>query len=99
MTSISHEPSGALHAEQRWSTRLFVPEMWAFLAIAVMWLSVLFTAVWGPDLVSTNGVGAGDIGERTTVPSAIFVALFAFLATWVVARHGFGRGPKHDTED
>jgi hypothetical protein len=50
-----------------------------------MWLSVLFDGVFGPDIV-TNGVA----GDRSTVPSAVVVALFAFLATWVVARYGFG---------
>jgi hypothetical protein len=58
------------------------PETWASLAIAVMWLAVLVDAVWGPDFVSTSGSGASS----TTVPSAIFVAFFAYLGTRVVAR-------------
>jgi uncharacterized membrane protein (DUF485 family) len=58
--------------------------MWASLAIIVIWLSVLFDAVFGPDIVNTS---AG--GDSSTVPSAVAVALFAFLATWVVARYGF----------
>ena len=64
--------------------QLLVPEMWASLTIIVMWLSVLFDAVYGPDIVTT-----GVAGDTATVPSAVVVALFAFLATWVVAKYGF----------
>jgi hypothetical protein len=46
---------------------------------------VALAAVFGPDIVSTNA-GA----QTTTVPAAAVVALFAFLATWVLARHAFG---------
>jgi hypothetical protein len=66
--------------------QLVVAEAWACLAIIVMWLSVLIDAVLGPDIVSTTVAG-----DSTTVPSAVAVALFAFLGTWVVARYGFGR--------
>ena len=62
-------------------------ELWASLAIGVMWLAVLCDAVWGPNFVSTSGSGA----TSTTIPSAIFVALFAYLGTRVVARYGFNR--------
>ena len=87
MSTISHEPSEVVREKQRWSLQLPAPEMWASLAIVVMWLAVLFDAVFGPDIVNTS---AG--GDRSTVPSAVVVALFAFLATWVVARYGF----RHD---
>lgn len=89
MTTIRHEP---VQDRERWSLRLLVPEMWASLAIVAMWLAVLFAAIYGPDLVSANGVA--DIGERTTVPSAVLVAPFAFLGTWVVAKYGFGHERK-----
>jgi hypothetical protein len=79
MTTISHERSS-----RPWSLRLLVPEMWASLAIVVMWLAVLFDAIFGPDIVNRS---AG--GDFSTVPSAVPVALFAFLATWVVAKAGF----------
>jgi hypothetical protein len=90
MSSISHEPSRA-SAERRaaWSPQVFVPEMWASLAIIVMWLCVLFGALFGPDIVTVTVAG-----DRTTVPSAVAVAFFAFLGTLVVARHGFRPGPK-----
>jgi hypothetical protein len=84
MTSISREPSGAVQEKQLWSLQLSVPEMWASVAIVVMWLSVLFDAIFGPDIVNTSVAG-----DHSSVPSAVAVALFAFLGTWVVARYGF----------
>jgi hypothetical protein len=62
------------------------PRCGVSLAIAVIWLSVLFDAIYGPDIVSRS-----YIGDFVSVPSAVVVAFFAFLATWVVARHGFGQ--------
>jgi uncharacterized membrane protein (DUF485 family) len=84
MTTIPHEPSRVTHEKWRRTLQLLVPEMWASLAIVVMWLAVLFAAVFGPDIVNTS---AG--GERSAVPSAVVVAVFAFLGTWIVARYGF----------
>jgi hypothetical protein len=83
MTTISHEPARAAGEKRRWSEFL-VSEMWVSLAIAIIWLSVLFTAIYGPN-IETRGV-AGDSG---TWPSVVIVVPFAFLATWVVARNGF----------
>jgi hypothetical protein len=71
---------------RRWAVGVPRPA-WAALAIVSMWLAVLFDAIFGPDFVSTSGSGS----SATTIPSAIFVALFAFLGTRVVARYGFGR--------
>ena len=65
-------------------TRFVVPEMWASLAIGLIWLVVLVDALFGPDLVVSNASGF------TRLPSAIIVALFAWLATRVIAKHGFG---------
>ena len=86
MSTISHEPVRAAREPRSWSEQLLVREMWASLAIMVMWLSVLFCAIWGPDLVSTT-----PGGTDTSVPAAVVVAPFAFLGTWVVARYGFRR--------
>jgi hypothetical protein len=86
MTTVSHEASGAVPEQPNLVARLLVPEMWASLAISVMWLAVLFDALFGPDIVATNGAGVNS----TIVPSAVVVALFAYLATRVVARYGFG---------
>jgi len=73
--------------QARRSLRLLVRELWASIAIVSMWLAVLVDAIWGPDIVSTS---AG--GGSTTVPSAVAVALFAFLGTWVVAHYAY----RHD---
>jgi hypothetical protein len=89
MTTIPHERTVVAEEKNAWS-RLLVPEMWASLAIIVMWLAVLFDAIFGPDIVATSGTA----GNHTVVPSAVVVAPFAFLATWVVARHGFGHERK-----
>jgi hypothetical protein len=60
--------------------------MWTALAISVIWLVVLVAALFGPDLISSTA-GA----SYTRIPSAIIIAFFAWLATWVIARHGFVR--------
>ena len=82
--TVSQESPGAI-PERRELTRVLADEMWASLAISVMWLVVLVDALFGPDLVVINASGT------TTVPSAIIVAFFAYLATRVVARYGFDR--------
>ena len=66
--------------------RSIVPEMWATIAICAIWTAVVFAAAFGADLVSTSNDGNG-----TTIPSGVIVALFAFLATRVVAKYGYGR--------
>jgi hypothetical protein len=60
--------------------------MWASLAISGIWLTVLFDAHFGPD-IQTRGVA----GDTAVIPSAVVVSVFAFLATWVVARNGLRR--------
>ena len=84
MTTISHEPTKGAEGRPTLVGVLSITQMWASLAIIVMWLAVLFAAVYGPDIVS-NGVA----GDRSIVPSVVVVALFAFLATWPVAKYGF----------
>lgn len=86
MSSISHEPARIPHGRPRWIDRLDLPEMWASLAIGAMWLAVAVGAIWGPDFVSTSSGG-----NSTTIPSAIFVALFAWLGSRAVAKYAFGR--------
>jgi hypothetical protein len=82
--ATSHQASPTLPDRRRWSLRQLVPEFWASLAIAVVWLAVLFDAVYGPDIVISNSSGL------TRIPSVIVVVAFAFLATRAVARYGFG---------
>lgn len=85
MTTIPHERSEAVPAAVRPGARRPLRNMWASLAIAVMWLAVAFAAMFGPDIVSRSP-GNGT----TTIPSAAVVALFAYLGTRVVARYGLG---------
>jgi hypothetical protein len=63
-----------------------IPEMWASLAITAMWVAVFLTAIWGPDAHFSS-----VDGSSSTIPTAVFVTFFAFLGTWIVARHGFGQ--------
>ncbi len=51
MSTISHPPTMATE-QAGWTSLLHVTEIWASLAIAVMWIAVSVSAVWGPDLVS-----------------------------------------------
>ena len=83
MATISQEPSRAVERKRRRS-ELLASDMWTSLAIAMIWLVILFDAIFGPDIV-TRGVA----GDTATVPSAVAVAPFAFFATWVVAKYGF----------
>jgi hypothetical protein len=82
MATVSHESHPESHG---WAERVLVREMWASLAISVIWLAVLFDAIFGPDLVSNSATSS------TTVPSAIIIVPFAYLATAVVAKYGLGR--------
>ena len=86
MASVSHEPLRVGSERPQWAEFLRITELWASVAITAMWLAVLFDAVYGPNFVSTT-----PGGTSTTIPSAIFVALFAFLGTASVAKHGFRR--------
>jgi len=78
MSVIPHESS----VESRFAW-LQITEMWASLAITVIWLAVLFDAIFGPNIVSTT-----PGGTSSSVPSAVVVALFATIATWAVAKYG-----------
>jgi hypothetical protein len=75
--------------EARWAARILVREMWASPAVTVMWLVVLFDALFGPDFVTSS------VTSSTRIPSALLVALFAYLSTRVVARQGFDRCDDH----
>jgi hypothetical protein len=81
MTTIPHEPPALV----RRSVWLDARDLWATLAIVVIWLAVLFVGVFGPDFVSADG------GTMTRIPSGIGVAFFALFATMSVAKYGFGK--------
>lgn len=82
MTTTTHETSTDKPSRSRIAPQLLIREFWGALTIAAMWLAVLFVGVYGSDVVTADG---------TRIPSAIFVAIFASLATWAVARRAFGR--------
>jgi len=88
MSTMSHEPSPVVHERSRWSLRL-IPEMWTSLAITAMWVAVFITAIWGPDARFNS-----NDGNSSTIPTAVFVTVFAFFGTWIVAKYGFRKQPK-----
>lgn len=91
MSTMTHEPSPGVPERLRWSSLRLVPEMWASLSITSMWVAVFVTAIWGPN-ATFNSVD----GSSSTVPTAVFVTLFAFLGTWVVAKFGFRQQRKEE---
>ncbi len=82
MSTISHEPATLVRRPSWVDAR----DMWASLAIVSIWLSVLVTAIFGPDI---KFVDAG--GSSTTIPAAVGIAVFALFATMAVAKYGLGR--------
>jgi hypothetical protein len=86
MSTISREPSAEASTLVRRPSWAGARNMWASLAIVSMWLVVLLTAVFGPDLES---VSAGT--DRTVIPSGVAIGLFALFGTMSVAKHGFER--------
>jgi hypothetical protein len=85
MTTATHGASTQPSARGI-SHRILVPEMWATVCIAVMWLAVLFVGVYG-DAMSFNG----NDGSSSLIPSGVAVALFAAIGTGSVAKRVFGR--------
>jgi hypothetical protein len=93
MSTISHETSQPVRERPRSRSIRLVPEMWASLSITAMWVAVFITAIWGP-----NATFNANDGNSSTIPTAVFVTVFAFLGTWVVARYGFRQQRKERPE-
>ena len=88
MTSAAHEPmTPSRHRLPR--NAVLGPGVWPSIAIGLIWLVVGLDALFGPDIVTSNGSGT----NTSSTPSAVVLALFAFLTSWVVARYAF-RQPK-----
>ena len=85
MSTISHPPAGTV-PERGWTVLVRARDMWASLAISAMWVAVAVASVWGPDAVFQSNDGNGS-----TIPTGIFVALFASIGTWALAKHVFRR--------
>ena len=84
MTSTTDRSSGDAPARGGRASFLMLPQLWGAVAIAFMWLAVLFDGVYGNDFVS---VTPGS--SSTTIPSSVFVAFFAFLGSASVAKRAF----------
>jgi len=89
MTSAAHEPMTSFEAQASSQRRTRDPAVWPSVAIGVIWLVVGLDALFGPDIVTSNAAGT----HTSSTPSAVVLALFAFLTSWVVARYAF-RQPK-----
>ena len=84
MSTMSHDPSQVARERPRWWSLRLAREMWASLAITAMWVAVVVTAIWGPDARFSSVDGSGS-----TIPTAVFVTVFAFFGTWVVSKYAF----------
>jgi len=84
MSTMSHPPTAI--EGRKWIDHLRICEMWASIAITAMWVAVVFSAIWGPDARFTS-----NDGSSSTIPTAVFVTVFAFLGSWVVAKYGLRR--------
>jgi hypothetical protein len=80
MASYPHESSPGAGTRRDWATR----DMWPSLAITAAWVVVFADVLYGPDITSST-----PGGTTATCPSAVVVALFAFLTSWVVAKYAF----------
>jgi hypothetical protein len=86
VTLTEHPPEIVAPASEpdRWTSKVFVPEMWGTVAIATMWLAVLFVGVFGSNIVLHD-----SSGSSSSWPVVVLVALFAVLGTVPVARRAF----------
>jgi hypothetical protein len=86
MTTTMHEPFTAGSPREGIAARLLVPSFWGAVSIVAMWLAVLFDGIFGSDMTFNSAANG-----LTTIPSAVAVALFAFIGTVAVAKRAFAR--------
>ena len=89
MTSTMQDQSLVRSPRGGWASWILVREMWATVGIVAMWVAVLFVGVYGGE-ATFHSVDS----SVTTVPSGVFVALFAAIGTGSVAKRVFGRTPE-----
>jgi hypothetical protein len=85
MTTTMHDQTSVRSPREGWASRILVREMWATVAIVAMWVAVLFVGVYGGE-ATFHSVDS----TVTTIPSGVFVALFAAIGTGSVAKRVFG---------
>ena len=86
MSTSMQGQSSVRSPREGWAARILVREMWATVAIVAMWMAVLFVGVYGGE-ATFHSVDS----SYTTIPSGVFVALFAAIGTGSVAKRVFGR--------
>jgi hypothetical protein len=86
MTTTMHDQSSARPQRGGRAAAILVREMWATAAIVAMWVAVLFVGVHGGE-ATFHSVDSSS----STIPSVVFVALFAAIGTGSVAKRVFGR--------
>jgi len=86
MTTTMHDQSSARPQRGGRAAAIPVREMWATAAIVAMWVAVLFVGVYGGE-ATFHSVDSSS----STIPSVVFVALFAAIGTGSVAKRVFGR--------
>lgn len=84
MSPEPESPLGAAGLRRPSPSWLHVKALWAGVAIATMWLAVLFVGVFGGNIISST-----PGGTSTSVPVVVALVPFVLLATIVVARRGF----------
>ncbi|MCP3422843.1 hypothetical protein [Nocardioides pinisoli] len=89
MTSPMQDQSPVRSPREGWASRILVREMWATLGIVAMWVAVLFVGVYGGQ-ATFHSVDS----SVTTIPSSVFVALFAAIGTGSIAKRVFGPKPE-----
>jgi hypothetical protein len=89
MTTTMHDQSSVQSPRESWASRILVREMWATVAIVAMWVAVLFVGVYGGEATFHN-----VDSSYNSIPSGVFVALFAAVGTGSVAKRVFGRKPE-----
>ena len=79
MATIPHDRAARFRRDALVDARY----MWSSLAIAAMWVAVVFALAFGPDMKTQGADGSGAI-----IPSGMIVALLALFGTISIARHG-----------
>jgi hypothetical protein len=86
MSASTQYHSAPDSAQASRTSQVLVPEMWGTVVIVAMWLAVLFVGIDGGQ-ATFHSVDSSVV----TIPSGVFVALFAAIGTVSVAKRVFGR--------